>query len=1006
MNQESNGEPPMKTGADSRWEASWIWGGTEASPRNVWRCFRRTFTAPGEGWDEALLSITADSRYVCYVNGTRIGRGPVRCWTFEQRYDTYAVGHLLKAGEINTIAVLVMHYGVATFSYTLGRGGLLAQLDWREQEGPAELPSLGTDDAWTTALHRGYDVRSPRMSCQLGFAERVDARLWDEQWTHKEFDKQATEWPQAVIIGPPGTSPWSQIKPRDIPLLTEEAMWPVRVESLKRVQTPQWTTHIDVRNAMVPDSIAHANHAAYVGYLVTVIHAAEAGRAVLGSPNAGSNFGRVAVNGRIIGKDECTGVWPERYVSIELKQGQNLLWIDVSGIDHGRGLELGLDSRTAFQVISPWGERAGESAFLRVGPFAVNEFIDHQEDRSPLRHYKGFSLREKEKAMREALDAEAFEQYEVYKAFEHAASVEQLSAFTPWLKPVEEGLVSGNSVFGLCVWKPAAESFPVPHGLHNAVIANSEPALVPAFTNGDTELIVDFGKELSGYLQFELDAPEGTILDWYGFEYMRDDYRQDTFDLDNTLRYVCKKGRQTYTSPVRRGLRYLMITVRGACRPVKLYGIQLLQSSYPVAEIGRFYCSDPLLNDIWDMSKHTTRLCMEDTFVDCPAYEQTFWVGDSRNEALVNYYVFGAAEIVKRCLRLVPGSGAQTPLYMDQVPSGWNSVIPNWTFFWAVACTEYVRYTGDRAFANEIRPFVQSTLNHYLQHLDDEGLFRFRGWNLLDWAPIDQPNDGVVTHQNAILVKTLREASQLSRLAGDAAGGAELQDAADRLKDAINEHLWQEEKQAYIDCIHQDGRRSGTISMQTQTAAYWCGIAEGERRERLRHYLLQPPAEFVQIGSPFMSFFYYEALADLGAIELMLEDIRTHYGEMVRYEASTCWEMYAGSSVNRANPHMLTRSHCHAWSAAPGYVLGAYILGVRPADDGWTEVLVAPEAAGLQWARGSVPLPRGGRVDVSWEVLGTGADREMSLSVCAPRGVQLDIRLPAGMKGTVEQKEV
>jgi hypothetical protein len=46
---------------------------------------------------------------------------------------------------------------------------------------------------------------------------------------------------------------------------------------------------------------------------------------------------------------------------------------------------------------------------------------------------------------------------------------------------------------------------------------------------------------------------------------------------------------------------------------------------------------------------------MEDTFVDCPAYEQVFWVGDSRNEALVNYYVFGALDIVKRCLRLVPG---------------------------------------------------------------------------------------------------------------------------------------------------------------------------------------------------------------------------------------------------------------------------------------------------------------------------------------------------------------
>src|SRR5690606_559826 len=150
---------------------------------------------------------------------------------------------------------------------------------------------------------------------------------------------------------------------------------------------------------------------------------------------------------------------------------------------------------------------------------------------------------------------------------------------------------------------------------------------------------------------------------------------------------------------IRRGLRYVMVTVRNAIRPVKFYGIRMLQSNYPVAEIGRFHSSDALLNEVWEISKHTTQLCLEDTFVDCPAYEQVFWVGDSRNEALVHYYLFGDPAIVKRCLRLVPSSKVQTPLYVDQVPSGWNSVIPNWTFFWAIACYEYYEQTGDVAFA-------------------------------------------------------------------------------------------------------------------------------------------------------------------------------------------------------------------------------------------------------------------------------------------------------------------
>ena len=37
----------------------------------------------------AELSITVDGRYVLYLNGARIGRGPVRCSPVFQRYDEY-----------------------------------------------------------------------------------------------------------------------------------------------------------------------------------------------------------------------------------------------------------------------------------------------------------------------------------------------------------------------------------------------------------------------------------------------------------------------------------------------------------------------------------------------------------------------------------------------------------------------------------------------------------------------------------------------------------------------------------------------------------------------------------------------------------------------------------------------------------------------------------------------------------------------------------------------------
>lgn len=88
---------------DKHWKALWIWGEGEPSPRNEWRCFRKTFAYEGDPGRPVSLSITADSRYVLFVNGYLAGRGTTRSWPKEQMYDTYSIGHLLRPGADNTI---------------------------------------------------------------------------------------------------------------------------------------------------------------------------------------------------------------------------------------------------------------------------------------------------------------------------------------------------------------------------------------------------------------------------------------------------------------------------------------------------------------------------------------------------------------------------------------------------------------------------------------------------------------------------------------------------------------------------------------------------------------------------------------------------------------------------------------------------------------------------------------------------------------------------------------
>lgn len=969
---------------DWDWKANWIWGGEAESPRNEWRCFKKSFDVAPSSDDfdqntQTTLRISADSRYVLYINGKQVGRGPVRSWTVEQFYDVYDIGHLLVPGQSNTIAVLVHHFGVTTFYYLRGRGGLLVQLDRSSEEGTQTL--LESDDTWSTAIHEGYHTRTPRMSCQQGYSEYVDAGSWDSDWTTATGSGDA--WEKAALLGVVGTGPWKTLIERDIPLLAEYPVYPSRILSLSSVKSFSFSTSIDIRNQMVEGSEDHANVVGFTGYAATILSVQEDADIILGFPFASECVRAVSINGVKLDSDQFTGVLPERYAEVTIQKGEHLLLIDVSGSMHTGQLHLGIYSEVPIEVRSPLAseqQSVGASAFISIGPFDSTVYLDHQESRQ--------------------ID---FEDAYYKQVIDKVSSIQDLDAYSPYIRSINESLVSEVDVFGLSVWKKESTPHVIPVALQNLVIPNASPGVIPMYPGLDTEIIIDFGKELTGYLSFEVEAEAGAILDFYGFEYMTEDYRQDTFGLDNTVRYVCKEGRQTHVSPIRRGLRYLMLTVRNANTPVKIQNVHYIASHYPVAEIGRFQSSDPLLNDIWEISRHTTKLCMEDTFVDCPAYEQVFWVGDSRNEALVSNYLFGVNDMVKRCLRLVPGSKDQTPLYVNQVPSGWSSVIPNWTFFWAIACREYVEQTADLHFAQEMYPHIRFTLEHYLKEINEDGLLAIKGWNLLDWSPIDQPNDGIVTHQNCFLVKTLRVASEMAGFSGDEEGRIRFAAAADDLQAAINQHLWSEEQSAYLDCIHVDGRRSDIFSVQTQVVAYLTGVAQGVRRSIMEKYLLESPSHFVQIGSPFMSFFYYEALSASGQYSTIVEDIRRNYGQMIEHDATTCWEMYPNFSENRANPNMLTRSHCHAWSAAPAYFLGREVLGIRSTAMGWTEVEISPNPCGLTWAKGSVPLSDAGQIDVSWKVID---EKIIEVSIQSPASVKVNVIIPEGYEGVVREKKI
>ncbi|MDW8052524.1 MAG: alpha-L-rhamnosidase N-terminal domain-containing protein, partial [Armatimonadota bacterium] len=799
------------------WQARWIWSPGEAAPRNFYWCVRKEFQL-SRGFSKVTVAISADTRYILWFNGALIGYGPIRSFYGHWYYDLHDVTEYACEG-LNAIAVLVHHVGIGTFQNDYvrgrGRGGLIAQV---EADGRVVA---ATDSSWLNVPHPAYERATARMSCQLGFDEYYDARRDLGEWMLPRYDDY--DWNEAVEVGEAGCEPWGELHPRPIPFLTLEPVPPKVVDRVRVVKPPLAAWAFDLKPILAPDELS-ANPRTLSGVVATEIRAEAPCTLLIGDAHHGLRDEDVRLNGEVAPKEGGLH-------RLQLQAGSNLLTIDVSRWYHDwyRYLFVEADGEPPIQFVNPLIERA-DYPWVVLGPFEgdTEGYLKARNARTvaEIRHHpKAYGI--------DPLHAA------------HAA----LFALTTRAKPLPEA--------------PRVEQT---YACTNA----TDFAVIHPPKSGDVELRLDWQREVFGYVELELEAPAGVAVDFNGFEYVDPvlpDRVQWTVGLNNTFRYITRQGWQRFRSAVKRGFRYATLTFRfpsGATEPVRLRSVRCIHSVYPYEARGAFACSDPLLNQIYEMARETVRLCSEDTFIDCPTYEQTFWVGDARNEALFAYVGFGEYALARRCLLLAAQSLKHSPLVESQVPSAWENILTAWALLWAIACYEHYLFTGDEAFVREVFPYIaQQNQNLHERYLNAEGLLEISAWNMLDWAPMDTPNEGVVSHQNMWLVRVWETTAHLAEVAGEPMVARTWRRWAEELRNAINARLWNDAKRAYTDCLKRDGSHSTTYSIQTQVVALLCDVPTPERRAILEGYLSQPPADFVRIGSPFMTAFLLEVLFQL-----------------------------------------------------------------------------------------------------------------------------------------------
>jgi alpha-L-rhamnosidase len=218
--------------------------GAEArlNEKNRWFLFRKTVRLDGTA-RRAPFQVTVDGRYVLFVNGAQVGRGPVRCSPLFQRYDDYDLASALTPGD-NVIAVLVHTYGRDTAFYettkglwqpSFGDGGL-----WTEgaAETGAGAVSLSTREGWRCIQSGAWTQDTPQSNHSLGFIEDLDAAALPAGWAEVGFDDGDWDEARPLLTGGGGpdalyggleTWPFPTLVGRGIPMLEERKVAAARL---------------------------------------------------------------------------------------------------------------------------------------------------------------------------------------------------------------------------------------------------------------------------------------------------------------------------------------------------------------------------------------------------------------------------------------------------------------------------------------------------------------------------------------------------------------------------------------------------------------------------------------------------------------------------------------------------------------------------------------------------------------------------------------------------------
>ncbi|MDP4119125.1 MAG: hypothetical protein Q8873_08045 [Bacillota bacterium] len=420
-----------------------------------------------------------------------------------------------------------------------------------------------------------------------------------------------------------------------------------------------------------------------------------------------------------------------------------------------------------------------------------------------------------------------------------------------------------------------------------------------------------------------------------------------------------------------RTFRYITVETEGSAQVDYIYYIE---SCYP-AKIGVIYdFANEMDNRLWQISARTLQCCMQETYVDCPYYEQLQYAMDTYLQMIYTYQVSHDDRLARNAISLFRKSQRMGGFTTSRYPSIIPQIIPGFSLFYVFMVKEhYIRY-GDINLVKENLRSIQRVLDVFENNRD--GLVQQSNyWNFVDWADgwergvPDVEKDEPIAIYSLMYAYALKQTAYLLEVLD--MDGDVYNIRAQEIIDEVNKTCYDAEKELYA-----NGPNKKTFSQHMQVWAVLTDCAD-----KIRGKEILKKSFTLKVHSTFA--FDYFLLRGLEKVEMYERraDILAPYYELINKHCTTIPE----------TPFENTRSECHAWGAVVLYEFTARDLGVTWENNRYgSKIYIKPYTGSRKEAKGKVCTPFGD-VFVEWKNNG-----KFMIELYTPEDVVKVITLPDG----------